>query len=111
MASVDNGHGTSALSAYLYHQSNGLTTIGIVAATAGEATRENLPVNAAPVAGWPHHMVLDFNALPRQSSQARSGTCSHLRGTAAGLASQPFRPRNDMNRPHFGAGAQSLKAT
>ena len=63
-ASVDNGDGTSASGAYLYHQSKGLRTIGVVAVTAGEATRERLPVKAAPVAGWPHHTVLDFNALP-----------------------------------------------
>ena len=63
-ASVDNGDGTSAKGAYLYHQSAGLPTIGVVAVTAGEATREKLPAKAAPVAGWPHHTVLDFNALP-----------------------------------------------
>ena len=63
-ASVDNGDGTSANNAYLYHQSQGLRTIGVVAVTAGEATCENLPVKAAPVADWPHHMILDFNALP-----------------------------------------------
>ena len=63
-ASVDNGDGTSANGAYLYHQSEGLPTIGVVAVTAGEATREKLPVKAAPVAGWPHHTVLDFDALP-----------------------------------------------
>ena len=63
-ASVDNGDTTTARDAYLHHQSEGLATIGVVAVTADEATRENLPVIAAPVAGWPHHMVLDFNVLP-----------------------------------------------
>ena len=78
-ASVDNGNGTSAHSAYLYHQSKGLATIGVVAVTAGEATGESLPVRAAPVAGWPHHMVLDYNALPNKSTRrvaARSLTSS-----------------------------------
>lgn len=68
-ASVDNGNGTSASSAYLYHQSKGLRTIGVVAVTAGEATRERLPVKPDPVAGWPHHMVLDFNALPDKAAR------------------------------------------
>ena len=73
-ASVDNGDGTSARGAYLYHRSKGLRTIGVVAVTAGEATRERLPVKAAPVAGWPHHTVLDFNALPARRAAARSLT-------------------------------------
>lgn len=68
-ASVDNGGGTSANDAYLHHQSKGLRTIGVVAVTAGEAIRERLPVAAASVPGWPHHMVLDFNALPDKRSR------------------------------------------
>ena len=68
-ASVDNGDGTSANGAYLHHRSRGLRTIGVVAVAAGEAAREKLPVKAAPVAGWPHHMVLDFNTLPDKPSR------------------------------------------
>ena len=90
MAPVDNGHGTSALSAYLYHQSNGLTTIGVVAATAGEATRENLPVNAAPVAGWPHHMVLDFNALPDKAARRAAARALTFAARQRGWLHNPF---------------------
>ena len=63
-ASMDNGDTTTARDAYLHHQSEGLATIGVVAVTADEATCENLSIKAAPIADWPHHMVLDFNVLP-----------------------------------------------
>ena len=81
-ASVDNGDGTSANDAYLHHQSKQMRSVGVVAVTAGEATKEQLPVRAAPVVGWSHHMVLDFNALPDKRSRraaARSLTSAARR--------------------------------
>lgn len=89
-ASVDNGDGTSANGAYLHHTSKGLRTIGVVAITAGEATREKLPVKAAPVAGWPHHMVLDFNALPSKP----------VRRAAARSLTSAARRRGWVHNPH-----------
>ena len=88
-ASVDNGDTTTARDSYLHHQSKGLATIGVVAVTADEATCENLPVIAAPVAGWPHHMVLDFDVLPDKPA----------RRTAARFLTSAARQRGWLHNP------------
>lgn len=63
--SVDDGDSVSAKDAYEHHKSKRRSTIGVVAATKGEAASGGLSAAAAAVAGWPHHATLDFGALSR----------------------------------------------
>ena len=69
---MDNGDTTTARDAYLHHQSQGLATIEVVAVTAHEVSCVCLPVKTAPLAKWPHHMVLDFNALPDKRTRRKA---------------------------------------
>ena len=69
---MDNGNSVSARDAYQHHRSAGLSTQGAVAVTVGEANRVNLSVVAQPVWNWPHHAVLDFNALPSKAARRKA---------------------------------------
>ena len=67
--SVYDGDQISAENSYSHYRSNGRSTVGVVAVTAAEATRQALAVRAAPQPKWPHHAVIDYKAAPDKAAR------------------------------------------